>query len=235
MSKKVDYKKQLPLLLKISAGVSVLAAIAVGIFVQNVSFQLLVGHLAKDPLASTDKTVIVPAVHAFFDVQLRWLVVAYFAVTAVIPVLAVTKFSARYQKSLKSKVMMYRWVDWAILTLLVVSSGLLLAGVQDVAVLGFSKVAILVAAALLWQSELAASKNKKPSSWLFGLAMVLAAAPLLIMLDQLSLTPFYSGIRASWYVYAVYATGVISVLAVGMNHLRTLRSFQQWKDYSFSE
>ncbi len=197
-------------------------AVAAGLLMNNESAQVLMGHLAKDELASRAGTVLAPAAHVLYEVEFRWLLVATLAVAAVLALLRGTRYFAREQAGMKRRVQTLRWVDFAITNVLMFEIVALLNGLQDAAGLKLAMVFVALAAYFAWMFERENAATGKPARATYRAAQVAVAVPVLALVLTMLATYVYGMERSPWYAYAAAA-----VVATGL--LATIRA--QWNAY----
>ncbi len=222
--------KQLLNRLNLASGVLALAlAAAAGFLMNNTSYQLFTGLLTKDELASKAGTVFVPAVHAVYDLELRWAVVVILALSAVVPLLAATRNRKQYETALAKKVMLWRWIDMAVISALMVGVIALISGVQDVMTLKLIGAFMVITCALGWFSEKQNAHASKPEWGNYVLSLVTGVLPWLLIAVYAVGTPLFGMVRSPWYVYALYATTLIAFLGYIGNQMRQLKGFQKYE------
>lgn len=222
--------KQLLNRLNVASGVLALAlAAAAGFLMNHTSYQLFTGLLTKDELASTVGTVFVPAVHAVYDLELRWAVVVILVLSAVVPLLAATRNRKQYEASLAKKVMLWRWIDMAVISALMVGVIALISGVQDVMTLKLIGAFMVITVALGWFSEKRNATAAKPIWDNYILGLVTGVLPWLMIAAYAIGTPLYGLVRSPWYVYALYATTLLAFLGYVGNQMRQLKGFQKYE------
>lgn len=201
-----------------AAGLFVLLAVLAGVFMANDAFQLSIGHLAKDELASTSKTVLAPAVQFVFDIQLRWVVVATLVFSAVLPVLYLTKLKTRYEAYLSSTRMLpFRWIGLGITWALMVETVALLSGVNDLMVLKLMGGLMLVAGLVWLVAERQNNVTDQPVRSAFYTGIFSGVLPMLLIAVYAIATVVYGSVRSPWYVYALYAVLVGGFTFVTLN------------------
>lgn len=238
MSSKEDTRNTLQRLLLVSTVVFTLLAVSAVVFMNNASYQLTLGHLAKDALASGDGTsVLVPANRVLFDFPLKYLVAFIMGISAIYMLLTATRWSGRYDNDLKTNVRPPRWVYLAITTALMVQTIALLSGVNDLLVLKVLGGLIVISKLLDLYAESLNKGAKKPAAtgYVFVLSVILGAMPWIVIAASAVGTTVYGLERMAWYVYALYAAGIIASVALAKNLARQLRRSGQWKDYGFVE
>jgi len=235
MSKKVDFKAQIQRLQQMSVVVYVGLAIVAGWLMSGASYQLTVSYLAKDNLASKTNTVFAPASHALFDVQLKWLVVIIMLLAAVVPYLYLMQLQKNYLQGLKNKVLPLRWLDMAVTSALMVEVIALLSGIQDIFVLKLIAGLMVVTCALGYLAEKQNADSKKPVWPTFIVSLATGSLPWILIGVAALATPFYSAVRAPWYVYGLYISSLGSFALFAKNQVRNYKKVGKWKDYLFVE
>lgn len=194
------------------AAVYALLAVAAGFLMNTNSAQVLLGHLAKDELASRSGTVLAPAAHVLYEIEFRWLLVVLLAIGAVIAVLRATRYYAREQAGLKSGVQPLRWVEFAIMGALAFEVAALLNGLQDAAALKVSMASVVIAALLAWVFEREHAVTGKPSRAVYTASALAVVVPVLALLVTIYGTYVYGMERSPWYAYAAAAVVSLSLL-----------------------
>ncbi len=215
-----------------SSIISLALAAAAGFLMNSASYQLFTGLLTRDELASKTGTVFVPAVHAVYDLQLRWAVVVILVLSAVVPLLAATRNRKQYEAGLAKKVMLWRWIDMAVVSALMVEVIALLSGVQDVMTLKLVAAFVAVTCILGWFSEKRNAEAGKTGWGTYVLSLVTGTLPWLVIATYAVGTHVYGLVRSPWYVYALYGTTLVAFLGYCWNGKRQLKALQ---DYEVTE
>jgi hypothetical protein len=201
-----------------SAGLFVLLALAAGFVMNNTSYQLTIGHLAKDDLASTSNTVFAPAWQAIWDVQLRWLVVGILALSAVPQLLYMGKLRNRYDGFVQNtRLQPMRWFDLGVTFALMTEVAALLSGVHDMTVLKLMGGTVLVSFMLSLIAERQNSKSDRMVSSAFVTSLLAGILPWLLIATYAVFTVVYGAVRSPWYVYATYAALLVGWLLLVRN------------------
>ena len=215
-----------------SAFLSVALAGVAGWFIGSTSYQIFTSLITKDELASKDLTVFVPAIHALYDVPIRWYVVGVLLVSALIPVLAATKLRRQYESAVKSKVNMWRWLEMAVVGSLIMTGVALINGVQDIMTLKLVGIMILVTCALGWFAEKQNAGATKPVWSNYVLSIFTGMVPWLVIAGYIVGTLVFGMVRSPWYVYALTGTTLIGFLGYAFNQMRQIKLLQ---DYTTTE
>lgn len=211
--KKTDRKVTLRRLNLLSAALGVLGALAAGLLMSKVSYQMFTGLLTTNPLTGG----LAPAVHVVYDVELRWVVVAILVLSAIVPLLAATRSRKMYEASLDQKIMSVRWIDMGLIGGLIVATVALLSGVQDIMTLvligGF--VAVTCALGLMAEKQNAGAERTYRGAYKVGL--VTGVMPWLLIAVYAIGTPIWGQVHNVWAVYALYVALILSFTGAVMS------------------
>ena len=215
--------------------VSLALAGLAGYLMNRSSYQLFTGLLTRDELASKATTVFVPAIHAVYDIELRWAVVAILLLGAIVPLLAATRNRKQYEIALGKKVMLWRWIDIAVVGGLMLMTVALISGVQDFMTLKLVGGLVVIASLLGWQTERQNAEGGKSVWATYVLALVAGFLPVLLISAYAVGTPLYGMVRSPWFVYALYGTTVLTFVLSALNLFYQLRRFRAWAKYEVVE
>lgn len=208
----------------VAAGLFILLALIAGYWMSSVSYVLTLGHLAKDDLASTTHTVFAPAIQSVFDVEARWLVVVILLLSAVLPILYLTKLKARYASYVnRTRMQPYRWIDMAITGALMTETAAILSGVSDIPTLKLISGVVIVAAVIGLISERQNNAVSKPVRSAYVTGVVIALLPWLLIATYAVATVVYGMVRSPWYVYALYVALLAGLALQARNQRMSLR------------
>ncbi len=212
-----------------------LLAVAALTLMKSTTYQLTIGYLAKDTLliAKTDSTVLGPAAHAVWDIQIRYALAGIMLLSTIVPILYLTKLKQSYQKSLTSRVSLWRWIDLGIIMGMIIEIVALLSGLSDIPTLKVVGLLILITCLLGWLAEKQVSGNKVPAVYSFSL--VTGSLPWLIIIPYAVATIMYGALVAPWYTYALYLTTFLAAGGLAMVQYRQHLQRGKFKDYSFAE
>lgn len=203
--KNTDRKVTLRRLNWLSVLVGVAGAAAAGFLMNPTAYQFFTGLLTKNPLTGG----LAPAVHVVWDIELRWIVVATLLISVIIPLLAATRNRKKYETALDNKVMLWRWVDTAVVGSLIVSTVALLSGVQDIMTLVLIGGFVVISSVLGYMSEKQNANADKSYRGAYTLGLVAALMPWLLIAVYALGTPVWGQTQNIWAVYALYFTTVI--------------------------
>lgn len=187
----------------ISAFISVALAVAAGLLMSSVSYELVVNHLAKNELAGVGQNALVPAVEHFADVELRWVVVATMLLGAILPILYLTIYKNRYRQAIQDKVNKCRWIDIGIISALMMSVVAIVSGIQDLITIKIIGVMMILTAGLGWVVEKRNKQAERPVYSEFLISVVTGSIPWLIIAVYALSTWMYGQITSPSYIYLV--------------------------------
>lgn len=216
----------------VSAVVYVLLAVAAGLVMTDTSFQLTIGHLARNDILSAETTVFAPAVRAVYDIQLRWVLMAVMLLSAIGPVLYATKLEKRYTQYLQqTRMQPYRWFDLGVTGALMMEAIALLSGVNDVMVLKLMGGTVFVTAMLALVAERQNNVAAKPVWSAYLTSIFSGILPWFVVASAAVGTVVWGGVRAPWYVYALYAAFAGGWILIALNERKQYQKTGAWADY----
>lgn len=218
-----------------SVAVYVLIAGAAAYFMSSASYQISLGYLAKDELASVKETVFAPAFQGIYDVEIRWVVIAVAVLSLVMPLLYLTRLRAYNREAIKRKVMATRWIEMAVVGALMLETVALLSGVTDIGTLKLVGGLMMVTCVLGWMAEKRTAEAGRPATAKYLLSMVTGLLPWVIIALYAICTPVYGGVRYTWFVYALYAVMLIGGGIMGTVQRKALVGQGSFKDYENAE
>ena len=209
----------------------VLVVLAV-VLMSPATYELTATYLTADKLAGG---AIVPAYRHFIDVEYRWLLVAILGLSAVGPLMHITRMKITYANAVKSKVMPWNWVEQGVLQALLGVLVVTLLGFQDITTVKLFAVGLFVVSLLSWYAEKEFLVNKVAAMRTHLFAAIAGLMLVLFMAMPLVYTYIYGQVRAPWYVYAVTAAFVLTLGLNRFNQFNYLRSRKSWKNYEIVE
>lgn len=216
----------------VSAVLFVVLAVLAGVLMKASTYETTVTYLTSDHLAGG---AIVGAYRHFMDVDVRWLTVGLLALSALVPVLHVTKREAAYANYLKGKVLPWRWAEQGLLQGFMVTIVALLVGFQDVVTLKLFAITTIVVSVLSWYAERQAGADKKRALRTHLFALLAAVAVIIYLGSSLVLTYMYGQVRASWFVYALFGAFSLTLIVNSLKQLKYLHGHSAYKNYDVYE
>lgn len=225
MSKKLDIQK-LRQLQAVSAASFLALAVVAGLVLKAVTYQLSLGFITRDDLASRNTTVFAPAFHFWYDIDVRWLLVVILVLSSILPILWLTRLGKNYAQSIQRGELPLRWLDLAITGALMIETVGILSGMHDIVGLKLLGAVVAIGYVLAWMADRQNKSSKQPQWSAFITGLVSQALAVLALVAYTISTLVYSLVRSPWYVYALLATVVAMMALVGLNQYVTFRTNQ---------
>lgn len=219
----------------ISIAVYVAIAGAAYFLMNTTASSLTVGYWTKDELASTTQTVFAPATQSVWDVQYRFIVMAVALLSAVVPLLYLTRFKKEHSIGIKARVMPLRWIEMAVVSALMLETVAMLSAVQDIGTLMLIGGLMAVTCILGWMAERRTARDGAPATAKYYLAAVTGTLPWIVIAIYAVSTYVYGMIRSPWYVYALYAVVLGAGILIATHQLKALKGEGNLKNYELVE
>lgn len=216
----------------ISAIVFALAAVAAGVLMRSHTQEVTLGHLTSDVLASQAGTVFAPAQQAFYDLDIKWVLVVMLALSAVFSLLRATRLRALETTAVARRISPVRWLDYAVTYALMVEIVALLSGVRDLVTLKLLAGLTVLSFVLNWTAERENADAARPVRASYLLSVVSGALVVLGIAAYALATPIWGMVRSPWYVYALYAVLGLAFVLGSLNQWNGFRRFKAWVNYA---
>lgn len=197
---------------------------------------VVTNYLAVDTLGSQAKghPVLAAATHHLFDINLAYLIAAFFFISAIAHALVATKLRGMYEQDLKKGINKVRWFEYALsASTMMVAIGLLV-GVQDVSslLMLFGLTAVMNLLGLVMEVHNQGAKKPKWLSYVVGcIAGVLPWAVIGIYLIGGSVF----GSTAPAFVYWIFVTIFVLFFSFAGNMYLQYRKVGKWTNYLYGE
>ena len=193
-------------------------------------------YLAIDKLASdgAGQPVLTVATRHLFDINLAYIVAAFFFVSALVHILVSTKYRRRYQTDLAKQVNKFRWLEYVFSAGLMMVAIALLSGMYELSalIMVFGLIALMNVMGLFMELY---NKDPKKLDWRFfkiGAAADLVAW-LAIGIYLLGAHVYGSGVPG--FVYFIYASLFILFNCFALNMYLQYKRRDRWADYLYGE
>lgn len=237
MAKTTDYIGQTQTIQKISAYISAALAIAAFYLMSSYAVTETLSYMVRDTIASqiSGNTVFGLGVRNVADIQIKWLLIGLLLASAVLSLLAATRWSKKFNQGVKDGAQPVRWLEHGVITVLALEIIALLSGVTDVAVLKAITALVIVSSVLGLLAERQNKGAKKPVKSAFVLFAVTGLIPWLIITFAAIATYIYGLIRAPWYVYALYFIVLGSCVLTSVLQWKRFKGNKLWKNVGYVE
>lgn len=217
------------------AGLHALQGIAVLFLAKSVTFPISVNFLTPNSLVPEGSFSLVPATQNVFDLNLAYLVAAFFFMSAIAHILMATKLRVSYEKNLKNHVNKVRWIEYSFSASTMMVAIAVLSGVYDFAslVMIFALTAIMNSTGLLM--EVWNGKSKKVNWLSFIVGSIAGIIPWLVIGIYFWSANVYGTGQIPTFVYWIYGSLFLFFNCFAINMYLQYKRKGKWADYLYGE
>ena len=202
----------------------------------NRSYPISTSFLGMDTLQSQSQNSVVLAtgMQHLLDVNIAYLIAAFFFVAAITHGLVVTKLRSFYEQDIKKGVNRIRWIEYALCAGLMIALIGMLVGVEDISTifLLFGTTAVMSLLGIVVESQNQGTRKVSWASFIVG--CVVGVLPWIVLATYLISGGIY-GTNAPGFVYWVFGTMLLLFAAFPVNTYLIFHKTGRWKDYMFGE
>jgi uncharacterized membrane protein len=222
--------------LNIAAGVLLIAQAVLIVVLRKGQFgaqQITTGYVAKDALASDQlsRSVLSPASHHLFDLNLAYIVAAFLIVGGLGCLLVSLYKRAQYEQGLLSGYNKFRWPEFAISSALIIATLAMMVGVSDISFLVLLMLLTVVAAMTNGMVE---KRVQFQTRWPLLLGSLAGLATWVVILVYV-LGAVIHGSGLPVYLWAILASTFILFLIYGANLRRQAKMARPAENYRTTE
>lgn len=201
----------------------------------KIGFPVTTNYLAIDTLASqAGKVVLVPATRHLFDVNLAYLVAAFFFMSALAHLLIATLYRKNYESNLQKGMNKARWWEYGFSASTMMVAIALLTGITDLSLLIaiFALDFIMNMCGLIMEVH---NQSTKKTSWVsYWVGCVAGIIPwVAVFIYMLGARVYGSGIPT--FVYWIYVSLFVCFSCFAVNMYMQYRKNGKWADYLYGE
>lgn len=235
-TKKTDIFKRLNIWNWALAGLHAVQGIVVLILAESSLFSVTTNYLTTDKLASTEGApVLVEAQRTLFDVNLAYIVAAFFFMSAIAHLVIATVYRKRYEAGLQQGINRARWYEYGISASTMMIAIAMLAGVSDLSTLVLIFGATLVMNLLGLVMEIV-NQGKAKTSWLsYIVGCIVGALPWIAVAIYLIGANMYGDGDIPTFVYYIYGSMFVFFSSFAVNMYLQYKKLGRWQDYLFGE
>jgi Heliorhodopsin len=192
-------------------------------------------YLTLDPASTTDAPVLVLATQSIFDVHLAYLVVAFFALSAVAHLFVATVYRRRYEVDLKRGINRVRWVEYALSASVMMVAIALLSGIYDLGslVMFFGLTAIMNLLGLAMELY---NQGREKVSWItYNIGVLAGLLPWIVIGIYFWAGNAYGAGEIPTFVYYIYASIFLFFNCFAINMILQYKKIGKWRDYLYGE
>lgn len=236
MSKPVSLKSLRKLNL-IAAGLHAVQALAV-LLLSDPShgvWSVTASYLTLGPGSTAGKPVLVSASHQVFNVNLAYLVVAFFAMSAIAHLFVATIYRKRYEANLRHGINKVRWVEYALSASTMMIGIALLSGLYDlgslVMIFGLTAIMNLMGLAM----EIYNQGREKPNWLAYYVGAFSGILPWLVIGLLFWAGDKYGAGHPPTFVYFIYVSIFLFFNCFAINMILQYKKVGKWRDYLYGE
>ncbi len=217
------------------AGLHAVQAVAVLVLAKAASFPISISFLTPNSLTAGDSVQLVPASQVIFDVNLAWLVAAFFLASALAHISLATFCRRWYEKNLKSNLNPARWYEYAFSASIMMVAIAILAGVYDLAslLMIFALTAVMNGTGLIM--EVWNGKSRKVNWLPFILGGKAGLVPWVVVAIYLWGSNVYGSGQIPSFVYWIFGSLLVFFNCFAVNMYLQYKKIGSWKDYLYGE
>lgn len=210
--------------------------VAVLILSRADSLPVTTSYLTLDTLASkAGSPVLVAASRNLFDINIAYLVAAFFFISAIAHLVVATVYRPTYEKNLKEGINKARWVEYSFSASIMMIAIAMLSGVYDLS----SLLMILALGFIMNMLGLAMeiyNHKAKQTNWLaYGIGCVAGLAPWVVVAIYALGATAYGGGQIPSFVYWIYLSMFVLFSSFAANMYLQYRKVGKWADYLYGE
>ncbi len=193
-------------------------------------------YLTVDTLAtkSTGQPVLAQAVRHLFDINLAYIVIAFFLMSAVAHLIIATSYRKQYEADLQRGINKARWIEYSISASTMMVGIALLSGVYDISTL-ITIFALILVMNLMGLAMEIHNQTTKRTNWLsYRVGVIAGIIPWLVIAMYLKGAVAY-GSGVPTFVYWIYGSMFVLFSSFAFNMYLQYRRKGKWADYLYGE
>lgn len=192
-------------------------------------------NLTLAPSSTPDKPVLASATHTIFSVNLAYLVVAFFLLSAVAHLFVATIYRKRYEANLRHGINKVRWIEYALSASTMMIAIALLSGIYDLSslVMIFGLTAIMNLMGLAMEIY---NQGRERTSWLaYNIGALAGILPWVVIGIYFWAGNKYGAGEIPTFVYYIYASIFLFFNCFAVNMILQYKKVGKWRDYLYGE
>lgn len=192
-------------------------------------------HLTLGPGSTEDKPVLASASQTIFDVNLAYLVVAFFLLSAIAHLFVATVYRRRYEVNLKTGINKVRWIEYTLSASTMMVGIALLSGIYDIGslVMIFGLTAIMNLMGLVMEIY---NQGREKVSWLaYNIGALAGILPWIVIGIYFWAGENYGSGEIPTFVYYIYASIFLFFNCFAVNMILQYKKVGKWRDYLYGE
>jgi hypothetical protein len=219
------------------AGLHALQALAI-FFISDPNrgvWSVTVNNLTLSPESTPDKLVLASATHDIFSIQLAYVVVTFFALSALAHLFVATTYRKRYVANLKQGINKVRWIEYALSASTMMIGIAILSGIYDLSsllmIFGLTAIMNLMGLAMEVYNQ-----GRAKLSWLaYNIGAFAGILPWIVIGIYFWAGEMYGSGEIPTFVYYIYVSIFLFFNCFAINMFLQYKKIGPWKNYLYGE
>lgn len=220
----------------VMAGLHAVQGIVVLVLSTNSSFPVSTNFITVDSIASTDTApVLVSATRNLFDVNLAYIVAAFFFMSAFAHLYIATVYKKKYEANLSNGINKVRWYEYGISASTMMIGISMLAGVADLStlILIFGGTLVMNLCGLVMEIH---NQTTTKTSWVsYVVGTIAGLGPWIVVGLYFWGSNQYGEGNIPTFVYYIYASMLVFFSSFAVNMYLQYKKKGKWADYLYGE
>lgn len=199
-------------------------------------FPVTTSYITQDALAGSEGApVLVEAQRNIADVNLAYIVAAFFFMSAIAHIIVATVYRKRYETNLEIGINKVRWYEYAVSASTMMVGIALLTGISDLStlVLIFGATAVMNLCGLIMEVH---NQTTGKTNWLsYVVGTIAGLGPWAVIGIYFWGNQQYGGGGVPTFVYAIYVSIFLFFMSFAVNMYLQYKGKGRWSDYLFGE
>jgi len=217
------------------AGLHAAQGIAVVLLAKNALFPVTTNYITLDSIASTDQApVLVNATRNLFDVNLAYIVAAFFFMSAIAHLYISTVYKKKYTVGLEKGINKVRWYEYGVSASTMMLAIAMLSGVADLStlVMIFGGTLVMNLCGLIMEVH---NQTTAKTNWLSYIVGTIAGLGPWIVVGIYFWGASVYGTGIPTFVYYIYASIFVFFSSFAVNMYLQYKKKGKWADYLYGE
>jgi hypothetical protein len=210
--------------------------VAVVILSTKATLPVTTNYLTLDTLASkAGSPVLVAATRNLFDINLAYVVAAFFFLSAAAHLIIATVYRQTYEADLKKGINKARWIEYSLSASVMMVGIAMLTGVYDASslLMIFALISIMNLMGLMMEVH---NQTTKRTNWLsYIIGCKAGIVPWLVVVIYVVGSNVYGSGHIPEFVYWIYASMFVLFSAFAVNMYLQYKKVGKWADYLYGE
>lgn len=221
----------------ILAGLHALQGVLILVLGNAYHLPITTHFLAKDTLATegTGSLVLSPGVRHLFDLNIVYLIAAFFFMSAIAHLLSAKFLRSRYESNLKNGINRIRWIEYSFSASTMIVAIALIAGIYDISTLLMMFGLVGVMNLLGLAMEVHNNKHSKVNWITYIIGCIAGILPWVVYVIYVWGSSAYGNAAPPTFVYFILGSIFVLFNSFAINMLLQYRKKGRWSDYLYGE